>query len=62
MARYNLTSRSSGLDLGTYEAPTAYDAIEAMHRDAGYDSIDAAAKALGQTAEALIADIVAVVA
>lgn len=61
MARYNLTSRTSGSDLGTYEAPTAYDAIEVMHKDAGYASIDAAAEALGQTAEDLIADVHAVV-
>ena len=62
MARYQLTNRTSGLDLGTYEAPTAYDAIETMHKDAGYADIDAAAQALGTTPEALIADIVAVIA
>lgn len=61
MARYQLTNRTSGLDLGTYEGATAYDAIEAMHRDAGYADIDAAAETLGTTAEALIADIRAVV-
>lgn len=61
MTRYNLTSRTTGSDLGTYEGATARDAIEAMCNDAGYASIDAAAEALGQTAEALIADVRAVV-
>ena len=58
MPCYQLTNRTSGLDLGIYEAPTAYDAIEAMHRDAGYADTHAAAAALGVTARALVSDLV----
>lgn len=57
MATYTITSKTSGADLGTYEGATAAEAIEAMHRDAGYTSSQDAADALGLTAEQLRADL-----
>lgn len=55
---YTITTRSTGLDLGTYTASTARDAVEAMHIDAGYRSTADAAEQLGETVEALLADLI----
>jgi hypothetical protein len=35
---YSIAVKSSGVVLGDYEGETADDAVEAMARDAGYDS------------------------
>lgn len=59
MTSYKITTRSTGFDLGTYTASTAREAIEAMHLAAGYRSLEDAAQQLGQTVEALLADLVA---
>lgn len=56
MATYNIVS-AAGMDMGSYEAETREAAIEAMHRDAGYESSEAAAEALGTTVEALHAEL-----
>lgn len=53
-----ITNRSTGLDLGTYVASSAHEAIEAMHRDAGYLSTADAAEQLDSTVEALLADLI----
>jgi hypothetical protein len=37
MTTYQITS-SAGVDMGTYEGETAADALDAMARDAGYES------------------------
>lgn len=58
MPCYQITNRISGHVLGIFEGATAYDAIEAMHRDAGYADTHAAAEALGVTARALVSDLV----
>lgn len=58
--RYHLISRTSNVYLGTYAGSTPREAIRAMHRDAGYKDSRDAAKALGVTVKALIADIRAV--
>ena len=47
----------AGVCLGEYEGETPSDAIEALHRDAGYASTAAAAEALGSTAEALRSEL-----
>lgn len=44
MTSYQITS-SAGVDLGTYEAATADEALDAMARDAGYASQAAAVDA-----------------
>lgn len=56
MTSYTITIRSTGADMGTHEGATPREAIEAMHRDAGYVSIEAAAAALETTVDALVAD------
>ena len=56
MTSYHITSEA-GMDMGTYEAETREAAIEAMHRDAGYASSEAAAEALSTTVEALRAEL-----
>lgn len=50
---YRIWSYETGQVLGEYEAETPFDAIEALHRDAGYESTEAAARALGTTPYAL---------
>ena len=50
--RWRIVS-AAGEDMGTFTAPTADAAHAAMVRDAGYDSIEAAAKALGTSADEL---------
>ena len=54
---YLITSRSTGAVLGTYEGETPADAIEAMHRDAGYRSTLDAAETLGVAVDELVADL-----
>jgi hypothetical protein len=56
MTSYTITIKSASADMGTHEGATAREAIEAMHRDAGYTSIEAAASALETTVDALVAD------
>ena len=58
MMTYTITTRSTGLDLGTYAASTARDAVEAMHIHAGYLSTVDAAEKLGETVDALLADLI----
>ena len=48
---------ANSLDMGTWEATSADAAIDAYLADAGYDSREAAAKALGQSIEEMLADI-----
>jgi len=36
MRYYKITNRTSGLDLGIYEAASEGEALDAMARDAGY--------------------------
>lgn len=60
MATFSITNRSSGLCIGDYQGRNADDAIDAMARDAGYDSQAHAAATLGTTVAALRADLIVV--
>ena len=42
--KYRIENTSSGMELGTYEAPSPEEALERMYRDAGYASADDAPK------------------
>ena len=55
MKAYRIINKISGLDMGTYSADSAGAAIEAMHRDAGYESSEDAARVLSTTVEELVA-------
>lgn len=57
MTAYTITNRVSGAELGIYEGETPEAAIAAMHLDAGYDSTEAAADALGVAVDELIAEL-----
>ncbi len=56
MTTYQITT-SAGVDLGAYQGATADEAIEAMHRDAGYASSELVAEALGATIDSLRAEL-----
>ena len=60
MTTVSITNRSSGLCFGDYQGRDADDAIDAMARDAGYDSQADAAATLGTTVAALRADLIVV--
>lgn len=47
-----------GVDLGTFPAESAVDAMEALHNAAGYHGTAGAARALGVSVEALIEDLI----
>lgn len=46
MTTYKITS-SAGIDMGTYTAPSESDALDALARDAGYESQAAAMASVG---------------
>ena len=60
MTTFSITNRSSGLCFGDFDGRDADDAIDAMARDAGYDSQVDAAAVLGTTVAALRADLIVV--
>ena len=60
MTTFSITNRSSGLCIGDYQGRDADDAIDAMARDAGYDSQAAAAAVLGTTVERLNRNLIVV--
>ena len=47
MATFRISNPVSGLDLGTYEARDAADALDVMAREAGYDDWRDSCEALG---------------
>lgn len=57
MTSYNITSRSTGHDFGTFQAETTWGAVEAYARDAGYQSFAALCGALGLTEDEATDDI-----
>lgn len=60
MTTFSITNRSSGLCIGDYQGRDADDAIDAMARDAGYDSQADAAAVLGTTVERLNRNLIVV--
>jgi hypothetical protein len=48
MAKFQISNPVSGLILGTYEAASSEDALEALARDAGYKSMADAAETTGE--------------
>jgi len=54
---YQITARDTGHCLGIYEGATPADAVEELHRDAGYAGSGEAAAALEMTVEALRAQL-----
>lgn len=60
MTTFSITNRSSGLCIGDYQGRDADEAIDAMARDAGYDSQADAAAVLGTTVERLNRDLLVV--
>ena len=55
---FNISSRSSGVNLGTYRGDTTREAIGAYVAEAGYATIYDAAEVLGQTTNEFCADLV----
>lgn len=47
MARWNISNTTSGLELGVYEGVTREEALDAMARDAGYESFADSCKTCG---------------
>ena len=57
MTSYTISSRSTGLEFGTYQGETTWDAVEAYARDAGYPNFAALCDALGQTEDEATDDL-----
>ena len=57
MISYQINERTTGHCFGIYEGATAADAVEELHRDAGYAGSGEAAAALETTVEALRAQL-----
>lgn len=57
MAKYKIMSSKSGANLGTYEAATPAEAMDAMARDAGYENLAHAAEVTGNPDAHLYAEL-----
>lgn len=55
MKKFQISNLTSGADLGTYEATTREDALDAMARDAGYESFVASCEVTGEDGSDLVA-------
>ena len=56
MALFQITNRTSGLDMGTYEADNFCESLDVMAYDAGYSDYADACRAIGQEPADIVAD------
>jgi len=54
MKKFQISNTTSGADLGTYEAATREEALDAMARDAGYKSFAASCEVTGEDGSDLV--------
>lgn len=59
MTIYQIIS-SEGVDLGNFEGEGPHEAVDAMCRDAGYESTEDAAKTLGKTVQELYSELIVI--
>lgn len=57
MTSYNISSRSTGLEFGTYQGETVAEALEAWAKDAQYASYADLCEALGKSEDEATDDL-----
>ena len=57
MNKYQITNRTSGSDLGIYEAANEGEALESLARDAGYRDLDHMAEVIGDDDDLIVNEV-----